>query len=185
MDVEDSDKAWRQWRMRPRARATKAALQASESVEQLPARISVAPSATSQQMYDRMMKEVVAPALRDFGFSGSAGRFELKTDAATWRLLGFQKSVYSDRDEVRFTLNLSTISKATWAEQSKSRVLAAKPSMTIFYGEWARQTRITDLLPDKDVGEKWWRVIAGDAIEPIAADVLSDIELYALPWLRH
>lgn len=178
--MADGDKAWRQWRFRARGGRTAPAPEVPAAAPAL----SSGDRETSQVIYDRMMKDVVRPALRELGFTGSSGRFELKKDGETWRLLGFQKSAYSDRDEVRFTLNLSTISKAVWEEQSASRVLPAKPSSSTYYGAWTRQTRITDLLPDKEAGEKWWRVMPGQDMDALSADLLGNIRDYAVPWLE-
>ncbi len=139
---------------------------------------------TAQLLYDRMMKDVVSPALRELCFTGSGGRFELKRDSETWRSLGFQKSTYSDRDGVRFTLNLSTISKAVWQEQSATRALPAKPSPSTFYGSWARQARITSVLPNWTDSEKWWRIIPGQDLDAVSGDLLANIRDHALPWLQ-
>ena len=129
-----------------------------------------------------LMKERLAPGLRALGCKGSAGRFLLPSDAF-WSFIGFQKSAYSDAKEVQVTVNLSAIPRQVWQEQrDQSPHLPEKPSPSTFYGSWAPQTRIGDLLPDGE--DKWWRVVADDQNAAVANDLLAGIEAYGLPWLR-
>jgi hypothetical protein len=60
---------------------------------------------TPQEVYAGLMKSAFSPALREARLRGSNGRFELPSDVY-WAQLGFQKSMYSDGQEVRFTVNL-------------------------------------------------------------------------------
>ncbi|WP_091074744.1 DUF4304 domain-containing protein [Microlunatus sagamiharensis] len=127
------------------------------------------------------MKTAFAPFLRERGFRGSSGRFELPSDTH-WAQLGFQKSAYSDRAELRFTINLSVISRNEWAQQLQANPhLGARPTPTISYGSWADQTRIGMLIPPP--GDKWWRIIGGSNVTPVRDDVLTDLDAYAIPWI--
>lgn len=97
-------------------------------------------------------------------------------------LLGFQKSAYSGRDEVRFTINLSTIDRDQWAAFRPNRPTAhAKPSPSTFYGAWARQCRIGKLTA---VGEDlWWAVSPDTHLDQLGLEVLNTIRDVAIPWL--
>lgn len=61
------------------------------------------------------MKNQVAPMLRANRLVGSNGRFSVKSETH-WALLGFQKSAYSDRSEIRFTVNLLVVRRDEWNE---------------------------------------------------------------------
>jgi hypothetical protein len=128
------------------------------------------------------MKTAFAPALRDAGLRGSSGRFELPSDVH-WAQLGFQKSAYSSSGEIRFTVNLSVISRAEWARQSAAQPYSGKrPTPTVQYGPWADQRRIGQLTPSGE--DKWWRIIRGADVDPVRIDALSDLMTYGVPWLQ-
>ncbi|MGD9955239.1 MAG: DUF4304 domain-containing protein [Candidatus Nanopelagicales bacterium] len=129
------------------------------------------------------MKEYLSPALRDLGFRGSGGRYSLPIETPVWALLGLQKSTYSDKAEVRFTVNLLVVSRESWtvARQAKSH-LPEKPSAGVIYGSGVAQTRLGPLHPDG--ADKWWRVMAGSLPTAVAEDVIQDVSTLAMPWLR-
>lgn len=135
-----------------------------------------------QDVYADMMKTTFAPALRGAGLRGSNGRFELPSDTY-WAQLGFQKSSYSGADEVRFTVNLSVISRTEWETQKAAKPrLGKQPTPTTHYGPWADQARIGQLTPAG--ADKWWRIIRGADVDPVQADALADLLTYAVPWLK-
>lgn len=135
-----------------------------------------------QHVYAEMMKSDFGPALRDAGLRGSGGRYELPSDT-WWAQLGFQKSSYSDGQEVRFTINLSVIRRDEWAAEATARpYLGQRPTPTAYYGPWADQTRIGGLTPGG--ADKWWRIVHGVPIDDVRDDVLHDLLTYAVPWLR-
>lgn len=117
-------------------------------------------SPSPQQVYADLMKTTFAPALREAELRGSGGRFELPSETC-WAQLGFQKSAYSDGQEVRFTVNVSVIRRDDWSAQVKSKpYLGRRPTPTARYGPWADQARIGQLTPDGE--DKWWRLVRGD-----------------------
>jgi hypothetical protein len=135
-----------------------------------------------QAVYAGLMKTTFAPALRAAGLRGSNGRFELPSDTY-WAQLGFQKSSYSGADEVRFTVNLSVISRTEWEIQRAAKpYLGRQPTPTVQYGPWADQARIGQLTPAG--ADKWWRIVRGADVEPVQADALADLLTYAVPWLK-
>ena len=135
-----------------------------------------------QQAYAEWMKTTFGPGLRAQGMRGSGGRFEFASDVV-WAQLGFQKSAYSDAQEVRFTVNLSVIGRDVWEEQkSANSYLGERPSPSIRYGAWAEQVRIGTLTPDGD--DKWWRIVRGVDSSRVREDAMHDLMTYAVPWLR-
>lgn len=136
---------------------------------------------TTQQIYANLMKEAFAPALRTAGLRGSGGRFELPSDEF-WAQLGFQKSAYSDSNTLKFTINLSVIGRAVWAEQAaKKPYLGKKPSPLIHYGDWADQIRIGALTTSSE--DLWWWLHAGDDPRPVEQEVVAMLVGLAVPWL--
>lgn len=135
-----------------------------------------------QKVYSELMKLAFAPALRKAGLRGSGGRFELPSERF-WAQLGFQKSAYSDGQELRFTVNLSVINRDEWDRQVKAKpYLGAKPTPTVHYGSWAEQVRIGRITA---VGEdKWWRILRGVDSTSVRDDALHDLLIYGVPWLR-
>lgn len=135
---------------------------------------------TPQEVYADLMKNVFAPALRSAGLKGSAGRFHVPSETH-WAQLGFQKSAYSDRSEVRFTVNLSVMRRDTWAAEAATRpYLGKRPSPNVHYS-WADQVRIGFLT---EAGEDfWWRLVRGDDGQAASQSVVSALLDLAVPWL--
>src|SRR5438093_6746629 len=102
-----------------------------------------------------MLRLAIAPGLRALGFKGSGQVYE-PPDEQYWSLLGFQRSVASDRHEARFTINLSVAEKAGWAEARREHsYYPVKPNPNIHCGfEWYE--RIGSLLPEHK--DHWWRL---------------------------
>lgn len=146
-----------------------------------------APGATTtsrspQEVYAEWMKATFGPALRGAGLRGSGGRFELPSDVF-WAQLGFQKSAYSDGQEVRFTVNLSVIRRDEWEAQAASAPhLGQRPSPSTHYGAWADQVRLGRLTPEGE--DKWWRIVRGVESSEVRDDAVHDLLTYGVPWLR-
>src|SRR6266508_1633339 len=64
--------------------------------------------ATAQESFKQMLRDHVAPALREMGFRGSGQNFSLRSDSH-WALLDFQKSQWSSEDKIAFTVNLPVV----------------------------------------------------------------------------
>ncbi len=98
--------------------------------------------ATAQDAYGALVKDHLSPALRELGFRGSGGSYGLP-EAEHWALLSFQRSVCSDRDEARFTINVLVTSKAAWSHLRDQReYFPIKPLASTFYGTSIWQRRI-------------------------------------------
>ena len=136
---------------------------------------------TPQQVYADLMKTTFAPALRAAGLKGSSGRFEMPSDRY-WVQLGFQKSAYSDSEELQFTVNLSVIDREVWADQLAGRPhLGKRPKPSTHYGAWAEQIRIGRLTPARE--DLWWSLKRGEKPDAIAEQVISALLDLAVPWL--
>jgi hypothetical protein len=137
---------------------------------------------TAQDTYASMLKDRISPRLREAGLVGSAGRFSLPSDSH-WALVGFQKSAFSDRYEVRFTINLVAVKKSDWDQlRLEQPHLAKRPQPTFHHPEPALSMRIGQLVDDGE--DKWWRIVPTGDQEPIADEVIRDLTEAGIPWLR-
>jgi len=136
---------------------------------------------TAQDTFKAMLRLAIAPGLRALGFKGSGQVYE-PPDEQYWSLLGFQRSVASDRHEARFTINLSVAEKAGWAEARREHsYYPVKPNPNIHCGfEWYeahRQPAAGAQGPLVRLSEKDWP-------DHLLEEVLDAIRTYALPAMR-
>jgi hypothetical protein len=129
-----------------------------------------------------MMKDSVAPALRGLGFTGSGQVFSLPSQTH-FAQLGFQKSTYSTSDRVRVTANIAVIPVDVWEQaRADSPHLPKKPAPSVFYGAFAWQKRIGDLLPSGE--DMWWVIDGRSDAGPVATDIVESVRQYALPAMK-
>ena len=136
---------------------------------------------TVQDEFKLLMKERIAPKLRELGFKGSGQNFNLPSESH-WALIGFQKSMFSDSQELKFTINIFVVGKNEWdTARSERSYFPAKPSPTTKWGiGWER--RIGFLLPEKC--DHWWSMKVNSNFETISGQVVEYIAKYALPAMR-
>ncbi|CAN5347405.1 hypothetical protein BH11ACT5_BH11ACT5_24700 [soil metagenome] len=120
--------------------------------------------------------------MRALGLVGSGGRYSIRSETH-WARVGFQKSAYSDRQEIRFTVSLLVVSRARWDRlRGEKPHFGAEPSATITYGPPVLTARIGLLSADQE--DKWWRVGLDHDMDSVAREVMSDVQFVGLPWLR-
>lgn len=138
---------------------------------------------TAQDAYKRLLNDSLSPAFRKRGFSGSAGRYSLSSKTH-WALLGFQKSAYSDRDSIKFTINVMVVLRSDWDKfRALSPASPARPTPNAHYSREIGGERIGKLDPANRF-DKWWTLQPESNLESIAADVLHDVDHWALPWMQ-
>lgn len=137
---------------------------------------------SAQDLYTSLMKTAFGPALRQAGFRGSSGRFELPS-ATHWVQVGFQKSFHSDASSVHFTVNLSVIPRDAWSAYRAARPgFGSRPSPNTRYGTSGEQTRIGLITPEgRDL---WWTITPEEDPGPVRDDVLAKLFTYGIPWLK-
>lgn len=138
--------------------------------------------ATAQEVYVALLAERVSPALRSLGLTGSGGRYSLASDSH-WALIGFQRSRFSDRREVSFTINLLVVSRDDWTALAAGRPeVGDRPHAGTHYGGPVENIRIGKLLPSGE--DTWWRIGPRDQIDGIAREIMTSLTDFAVPWLR-
>jgi hypothetical protein len=128
-----------------------------------------------------MLKERVAPALRELGFKGSGQRYHLPVPGH-YALLGFQKMRFGTRHDVMFTINLLACSHAAWtALVARTPHYGPKPILGAHYEEPIWSERIGFLLPEPH--DHWWHVLDDTDTAALADDVIGVVRTYGMPAL--
>jgi hypothetical protein len=137
---------------------------------------------SSQEIYAAALKDEVAPVLREAGFKGSGANFTLPSETH-FATIGFQKSQYSDRDALKFTINLKVVPKAVWEEMRQQRShLPAKPSPNTIYGNYEWNQRIGLLMPERT--DRWWWVYGSEDNTGTFTEVKRALMEIGVPALR-
>ena len=136
---------------------------------------------TAQELYTTLINEQISPFMREQGLTGSQGRYAIASETH-WALIAFQKSAYSDRTDIRFTINLLVVGRDFWdARRSVDPRLPLRPTAGVFYGSAFSQSRIGSLLPDGE--DRWWRVHDHAAVHEVAGDVCNALARFGIPWM--
>jgi hypothetical protein len=128
-----------------------------------------------------MLRDQIAPALRERGFKGSGSSYVLP-DETHWLQLGFQASRWSSASGVEFTVNVAVAEKAAWDRLAAERGYSGRPSPVTRYSADTAVWRLGSLAFGED---RWWRV--PDRPEDaalVAAAVLEALDRAGLPRLR-
>lgn len=98
-------------------------------------------------------------------------------------VLGFQKSAWSDRESLRFTVNVQVVSKQAWEEHRRRSPRAGiKPSADTCAGSIAWWSRLGTLMP---IGQDyWWTLDASSDCDALADEVVDAIRTHALSRMR-
>ena len=65
---------------------------------------------TAQDAYKALMRDYIAPRLRELGFRGSGREFWL-TAESFWAGIGVNASAWSDKSGVQFAVNIQVVEK--------------------------------------------------------------------------
>jgi Domain of unknown function (DUF4304) len=139
---------------------------------------------SAQDAYKVLMRDYIAPRLRELGFKGSGREFWLSSESF-WAGIGFQASAWSDKSAVQFTVNVQVVEKDRWAELVASRPdrkYPQRPAANSSYSSrvaWA--TRIGELMDGKD---HWWSTRGVVDLAALAEEVIREIRDKALPEMR-
>jgi hypothetical protein len=129
---------------------------------------------SAQEAFESLVRDRVWPSLREHGFKRSRSTFH-RRHGPNWQVVNLQKSEYSSRDEVSFTVNL-----AIGLESLREGVLSWPDGRRPAESKCHVRQRMGALLTGEDV---WWDVTADGDIEQTAEAVRVALEQYGLPWL--
>jgi hypothetical protein len=168
---------------------------------------------TAQQTYDRMLRDWMAPALRQMGFKDSGHRFRFPHHTYEARL-HFQKSRWSTREIVSFSVRFDVLHRPTFevfcAAARDARTNGGHRPAHPTAGNYSQT--LEDLTSQRDQGRNdiatfeelndaphwwetsevetisprsgWWELPAGGPIEPLAQVVIEAIRELALPAIQ-
>ncbi|MGW4928281.1 DUF4304 domain-containing protein [Agromyces sp. NPDC004153] len=136
---------------------------------------------TAQQAFVALVNTGLSPGFRARGWTGSGGKYQLPSESH-WVLAGVQKSSFSDRDEVRFTVNLTVVSRADWTEIRERRGGREAPNATTHPGSPGHWERL-GMLASPDNVDVWWSVSPQSDLAEVAKSVMSTLDEYGTPWL--
>jgi len=138
---------------------------------------------SAQEVYTEMVREGLRPRLRSLGFTGPGPIFTWPSDTH-FAAVGLQKSTYSNRAEVQFTLNVGVVERAVWeAARAVRDYLPIKPSPNTGYsvaGDWGGP--IGSFLPSRK--DAWWAVSGSVDWHRVADAVAEAVASFVVPELR-
>ncbi|MEV6971926.1 hypothetical protein [Kitasatospora sp. NPDC093806] len=130
----------------------------------------------AHELYERGLRDHLAPALRLLGLTGGPRTFHLP-DETHWALLGLVEQRTDGR--VRYTFDLSLVRRSAWTAAAFPRL---RPDPRAVYGIESWRARIGEVLP---VGEDvWWEVLPGPRWRVALDDSVAAVRHYGLPELR-
>jgi len=134
-----------------------------------------------QDIFKELLKNSVAPRLRECGLKGSGQNYSIKSDSH-WALIGLQKSMFSDSTGLKFTINLYVVSKAEWEATRQDRsYLPAKPTANVHWPVgWVK--RIGYLMPQGQ--DYWWSVDSTTNLQGLVSEVVEAICNKAVPAMQ-
>jgi hypothetical protein len=130
---------------------------------------------TAQSTFDEFMKGSIAPCFKEPGFRKRAGSFFREVPTCV-QVVNYQKSSYSDRHDIRFTINVGVASKRLWAFFNGGKTI---PASFPEYKCHVRR-RIGDLLGS---GDKWWRLAPHSEVDSLREEHQAAIGATIIPWL--
>ncbi len=135
------------------------------------------PKVSSQELYVRLLSDHVAPLMRQSGYKRRRNSWGRETIDG-WLVIDFQACSFSNRHELRFTVNLGYFSHAVAIGlREKPRPSTPPPDNMCHYRE-----RIGRLIqPHRDI---WWTVLADRPIDETAARILRVLERFVLPHME-
>jgi len=125
---------------------------------------------------NRILSLQIGPFLRAKGFKRKGRTFH-KWVGENCQVINFQGSWTSDRLQHHFTINVSVFYSKLYRTQTGTDFIPEFPIEPLC--QWRQ--RIGNLLPDHR--DKWWTIALDDMTEVLGAELVDDLERYALPEL--
>jgi hypothetical protein len=135
------------------------------------------------KLFEEMVKNRIAPALRDLGMRGSGQHFRLPNENGDYALLGFQKDSWDGT--TRFTANVAFYGRQAWQDaRARESWMPTAPSATTTWSGVAEgwQERVGFLIdPPHD---HWWTIQTESDVPLVADHVVATVRDAVLPQLQ-
>ncbi|WP_418360306.1 DUF4304 domain-containing protein [Sphingobacterium detergens] len=132
----------------------------------------------TQEKFDRIIKESFIEILKPLGFKKKANNFYLPLEKIG-HIINIQKSYYSTRDDIRFTINVGIFSPEYWLAcfNYHNKDVPAYPTEP----ECMIRERISSLrgLPDS-----WYNITTMTDVEELIAEMKYNISSFILPFFK-
>ncbi len=136
---------------------------------------------TAQEQYRVLIRDHLSPTFRALGLKGSSGKYSLPVSATGWALVAMEKWKYSSRAEVRFRINLFTVSQAAWSASSHGQE-GKTPSGVGGGGYYGVETHWA-CSSHQVVAESWWTMTPITDVASLGQEIGAAMEAHGLPWL--
>ena len=131
-----------------------------------------------QETFKNFLREMIAPRLRQAGLKGSGQNYSLKS-GSHWALISFQKSAYSDSENLKFTINIFVVAKEEWeSARNEYSYFPAKPTASVHWSIGWHQ-RIGYLLPINS--DYWWTLDENTNLNQLSQQIIDVICNRAIP----
>lgn len=137
--------------------------------------------ATTQDAYKELVTVYLSPALRDMGFRGSGGKYQLPSESH-WSLIELQKSAFGDRSDMTFTLNLFVVPRDSWMQTGKRVSIQGLRPESGTYRDGFERARL-GMLAGSDDRDHWWSLQPDTDLAALSRTVLTDLERVGMPWM--
>ena len=121
---------------------------------------------TYREFLSRVHREILKPA----GFKKEGGNFRLFYDNGLCKILSFQRSMYNDRAECRFCINMGLYIQKD----------LQNPNLRFKEYDCSVRQRAAILAYRNDY---WWCIFEGRDMEKLYAEVQAMLTNSTLPWL--
>ncbi|PUV24111.1 MULTISPECIES: DUF4304 domain-containing protein [Sphingobacterium] len=132
----------------------------------------------TQEKFDRIIKESFIEILKPLGFKKKANNFYLPLDKIG-HIINIQKSYYSTKDDIRFTINVGIFSPEYWLARFNysNKDVPAFPTEP----ECMIRERIGCMrgLPDT-----WYNITTTTDVEELIVEMKYNISSFILPFLE-
>ncbi len=130
---------------------------------------------TAQECFSELLN-TLRPFLKSAGFTRRGATFSMCRDRNRGAI-HFQKSSYSTRDEVRFTLNLEVFSDRVWRYDWGEQIAIAPVDRPAVWCE-----RVGSILPEAD--DVWWKLFPTQSLAPLVEEMTQRVLPACMEALR-
>jgi len=132
----------------------------------------------TQEKFDRIIKESFIEILKPLGFKKKANNFYLQLEKIG-HIINIQKSYYSTKDDIRFTINVGIFSPEYWLAcfNYHNKDVPAYPSEP----ECMIRERISGMRGLRDI---WYNITPMTDIEELITEMKYNISSFILPFFE-
>ncbi|MET9700481.1 DUF4304 domain-containing protein [Streptomyces sp. NPDC006529] len=132
-------------------------------------------------LFHQMLRERIAPALREAGFTGAGREYRLAVAVPDHALIGFQRSAASTPERCRFTVNLRAVGYQEHEDLRRLRPALGTRLSANRVGPVGWHARIGALLGHPH--DHWWTITDERSSLAVAEDVVDLVQRHAVPAL--